>query len=247
MGIFYKCNAVPIHVEKRLFFSVDSISGGLSTKIFHVCGNNEIDRLRQQTEFDGFPVNRFTVHIDDQFFITFDFQPVGAEVCNEIRIVGILAFGVGADDLEEGEAGDTLDDQKVKHAVVRARLRHGVEAAAVKAAVAAADQALLSIIELTVADDSQVVLNPLDKVDGETGDVAGGPADDGDGAVFMYVRADAGIDADRADIDAGTAIAVNDIQFFYLAVQQCAEIAEKVLLRAEGFDEVVAGAGGGNG
>ena len=60
---------------------------------------------------------------------------MAADMADEVRIVGIVSLLVFADDARNLEQVDLLHDQHVEKAVVRLCIRHGVEAAAVPAAV----------------------------------------------------------------------------------------------------------------
>ncbi len=158
--------------------------------------------------------------------------------------IGIFALGIAAHKLQEGEAGNSFDNEEVQKTVIQLGIGNGVEAAAVEASVAGADKSHLAVIELTVADNAEGTGDALEEVGGKTCDIAGGTADQGNFAVFMDIGGNAGVYTNRADINAVSSVAVDKVDGADFAVDESLKLEEKLSLVTEGFDKVIAGTGG---
>ena len=139
---------------------------------------------------------------------------------------------------------EAQDTSQIQHAIIGHGVGAGVEAAAVEAAVADADEVELRPAGEALGAHGHVLLDALDVVDGERDDIARRPAYEREAAVLVYVRADARVYAQRADVDGEAPVALYYIQRQHLARHELREVEEARLLLAEHADEVVARAAG---
>ena len=98
--------------------------------------NTDADILRKQC---------LTVDVNDVVLVKTDAEFIRLDARDILRALICMAGGVLAEQAGERDEPDLLDDKDVKHAVVRARGQRGVEAAAVVAPVADADERKLLI------------------------------------------------------------------------------------------------------
>ena len=167
-----------------------------------------------------------------------------AAVFHQVAQLGVPPGLVFADHLRDGQPRDGLDHQHVEQTVVRLGLGQGIEAAAVPAAVGDADHGQRAFIGLVVHLDAIVAVDALDEVDAGRDDVGARAAQKREALVFADARADAGVEAHRADVERVViALTADQVELRGLAVDQPVEIVERAGV-GEQLDEVVARAAG---
>ena len=159
------------------------------------------------------------------------------------HLVG-AAGGVFSDQRRHMQQTHSVNHKDIHDPVVWPCVQTGVEAAAVKPAVAGADQGVVSFGRKALRPDAHFPGDALEHVDDQGHHIACGSADDGELAVLMDAGADAGVDAHRADIGAVPPVAVDQVNGVLPALHQGVQIPVHVLLVAKHAAEVVAGTGG---
>ena len=100
----------------------------------------EAHSARLDTEAGSSGENRLSVYIYSQLVRALEEYLGTAVVSNVGAELSVAALGIFADKRQESQAADFFYNEYVHKSVVRLRIGHGVEAAAVIAAVACADK-----------------------------------------------------------------------------------------------------------
>ena len=152
------------------------------------------------------------------------------------------AFRVFTHYLRDLEPGNTIDDEIFKYSVVGDSFRHGIETAAVKSSITGADEREFLIQRGVLRRYAQFLRNAFDDIYHKRYDISGSAAYERDIAVFMYVAADAGVYADRADVDPIPPVAVDEVKRAHSSAGERAQIAKLLYVcLPERPDEIIAG------
>ena len=161
----------------------------------------------------------------------------------QLLVASVLIF---ADDPRHLEPGDLLHQKHVQQTVGGVRFRHGIEAAAVIAAVAYAHEGHVSLDPLVAQLHHIMLRDPLDHVHHRAGGVGPEAMEQREPLVAGYVRADPGVQTHGADVQGDVAVTVDQVEHRFLRVQKTFQIEEGIGL-AEELGEIVAASAGEHG
>ena len=129
-------------------------------------GIEKANFVLRDTETDFLAPHRFAVYIDYVLLGIDDLDLVGAQVADQVGTFFILSLFELANDLRHLNEIDFFDDENIQQSIVRLRLWHRVEAAAVVASVAHAHQSLFPGNDLAVDSDLAGSGDAFAQVDG---------------------------------------------------------------------------------
>ena len=210
----------------------------------HRLREDEVHAAGDEVKFNVFSVLRLAVDVDDFLVCGVYLKMPRADEGYVLRVGLVLARGVAHEDAQERESGDAGGYEHVHVSVVGPGVVRGVEAAAVEAAVADADEVQLRPAGEALGLRRHGGLDAFHIVHDEGNDVSGRAAYDGYAAVLVYVGAYPGVETHGTDVHAVPAVAFYDVYRPNFAVYEFREVEKPVLVLPEHLDEVVAGAAG---
>ena len=161
-----------------------------------------------------------------------------AYVAGQLFVAARLVF---ADETRDLESGHLFHGQDLQDPIGGIRLRDGAEAAAVKPAIADTDHGHIPVQNLSVDFQPQVLGNPPDHVDHRRSAVGPEPLQQREPLVAGHIRADTGIQAHGADVQAQVIVAADQVQLHFFQIQEPPQIPEGLWLGEEP-DKVIAAA-----
>ena len=175
-----------------------------------------------------------------------DFQAVGAVVGDVLRQLLVAAGFVFADEPRNLGPGDLFYQQHVQQTVSGVRLRHGIEATTVVAAVADADHGHLLVPGLAAEGDTQRLTDAADHIHHRRGRIGPEALQQRQPLVVGNIRADAGIQTNGADVQGQRIVAANHVERGFFRIQQPGQMTKGPGL-GEKPDEIVPAAAGPDG
>ena len=194
------------------------------TEKTHPVRHNQPECVRDQLHFNTFGVYGLTVYIDNILLIEVDAEICAAQVLDDLRVSVGFPGGIGPNISCKRKKTDTRHRVDIQDAVIRSCVRAGVEAAAVIAPVARAQQCKIAGMAILPRLHAHRSVDALEHIHNRRNDIAAGPADQGQAAVLMYLRPDPCVNADRTDIGAVAPVAVDEVYGMLCAVEKSVEI-----------------------